>query len=175
MQGKSGSQYVIYSTEQGKTAADGSGSNSPFTESLVKHMKSPDRVEDVMKKVAIELKTKTNDKQIPGLEARWWRISILPKRCRARKCAYNPGPRAWKSSQAICGITSDLELELLCGQTAYRDRQNGYAFNLPDQPVGELILEFWWENAKYSLKTSIYDNRVTKSGNQFRDPQPDQK
>jgi uncharacterized caspase-like protein len=56
MQGKAGSQFIIYSTEQGKTAADGTGNNSPFTEALAKHIKSPDRIEDVMKKVTRKLK-----------------------------------------------------------------------------------------------------------------------
>lgn len=65
MQGKAGSQYIIYSTEQGKTAADGSGANSPFTESFAKHIQSPERIEDVMKKVTLEVKTKTYDNQIP--------------------------------------------------------------------------------------------------------------
>ncbi|MDP2172261.1 MAG: caspase family protein [Candidatus Cloacimonadaceae bacterium] len=65
MQGKAGSQYIIYSTEQGKTAADGTGANSPFTESFVKHIGNSDRIEDIMKKVTREVKTNTFDKQIP--------------------------------------------------------------------------------------------------------------
>lgn len=65
MQGKAGSQYIIYSTEQGKTAADGTGENSPFTESFVKHLGRPNKIEDIMKVVTLEVKTKSQDRQVP--------------------------------------------------------------------------------------------------------------
>ncbi len=65
MQCKAGSQYIIFATEQGKTASDGSGKNSPFTESFVKYLGEPLKVEDMMRKVIAEVKGKTSDKQIP--------------------------------------------------------------------------------------------------------------
>ncbi|MDZ4182274.1 MAG: caspase family protein [Candidatus Cloacimonadaceae bacterium] len=65
MQGKAGSQYLIYSTEQGRTAADGGGQNSPFTLSFAKYISEPQKIEDIMKKVTLEVKTITQEKQIP--------------------------------------------------------------------------------------------------------------
>ena len=67
MQGKAGSQYIIFSTEQGRTASDGSGErNSPFTSAFVKHITISDKkIEDLMKDVALEVREKTNQKQIP--------------------------------------------------------------------------------------------------------------
>lgn len=65
MQGKAGSQYIIYSTEQGRTAADGGGDNSPFTESFAKYMDQPLKIEDMMKAVTLEVKTKSQDRQVP--------------------------------------------------------------------------------------------------------------
>jgi len=65
MQGRAGSQYIIFSTEQGRTAADGSGSYSPFTEAFVKHLYYPEKIEDMMKKVTLEVKNKTFNRQIP--------------------------------------------------------------------------------------------------------------
>ncbi len=65
MQGKAGSQYIIFATEQGKTAADGSGKYSPFTESFVKYLGEPEPVELMMRKVITEVKAKTSDKQTP--------------------------------------------------------------------------------------------------------------
>lgn len=161
MQGKSGSQYVIYSTEQGKTAADGSGSNSPFTESLVKHMKSPDRVEDVMKKVAIELKTKTSDKQIPWSGGTLVEDFYFAKALPGTEMRVTPRTQGLEKLTGDLRITTEQELELYVAKKSIGTAKPGYAFNLPDQAVGDLILEFFLENAKYSLKTSIYDNRVT--------------
>ncbi len=65
MQGKAGSQYIIFATEQGKTAADGSGSHSPFTESFVSYLDEPLKVEDLMKRVTQDVKTRTYSRQIP--------------------------------------------------------------------------------------------------------------
>ncbi len=65
MQGKAGSQYIIFATEQGRTAADGTGSNSPFTESFVKYLGDPAPIEQMMKKVSAEVRTKTNAQQVP--------------------------------------------------------------------------------------------------------------
>jgi hypothetical protein len=63
---------ITYSTSPGNVAADGKGRNSPYTESLLKHMATPDLpIEHVFKKVRQELNTKTNGKQIP------WELSSL--------------------------------------------------------------------------------------------------
>lgn len=64
--------FISYSTSPGNVAADGKGRNSPYTESLLKHMATPDLpIEHVFKKVRQELNTKTNGKQIP------WELSSL--------------------------------------------------------------------------------------------------
>ena len=65
MQCKAGSQYIIFATEQGKTASDGRGKYSPFTESFVKYLDEPEPVEIMMRSVITEVKAKTSDKQIP--------------------------------------------------------------------------------------------------------------
>ena len=43
----------------------------------------------------------------------------------------------------------------------HRDCQTRLCLQPSDQRSGRADLEFFLENAKYSLKTSIYDNRVT--------------
>lgn len=65
MSGKAGSQYIIYSTELGKTAADGVESNSPFTTTLAKYIGSGEKITDMMQKVTREVKAITHDRQIP--------------------------------------------------------------------------------------------------------------
>jgi len=64
--------FITYSTSPGNVAADGKGRNSPYTESLLKHMTTPDLpIEQVFKKVRQELNTKSSGKQIP------WELSSL--------------------------------------------------------------------------------------------------
>lgn len=66
MDAKAGSQYIIYSTEVGKTAEDGNGEHSPFTESFIKNIESShDQIENIMKQVTIEVRSKTFGKQDP--------------------------------------------------------------------------------------------------------------
>ncbi len=67
MEGKAGSQYIIYSTAAGLEADDGSGNNSPFTAALKKHIGSPNlTVEDMMRKVIKEVEALTENKQTPA-------------------------------------------------------------------------------------------------------------
>jgi uncharacterized caspase-like protein len=64
--------FISYSTSPGNVAADGDGRNSPYTESLLKHMATPDLpIEQVFKKVRQELNKETNSRQIP------WELSSL--------------------------------------------------------------------------------------------------
>lgn len=63
---------ITYSTSPGNVAADGKGRNSPYTESLLKHMTTPNLpIEHVFKKVRQELANKTKGQQIP------WELSSL--------------------------------------------------------------------------------------------------
>jgi hypothetical protein len=64
--------FISYSTSPGKVAVDGSGRNSPFTGSLIKHMTSPDvPIEEVFKRVRQDLVRRTKGQQIP------WELSSL--------------------------------------------------------------------------------------------------
>jgi uncharacterized caspase-like protein len=63
---------ISYSTNPGNVAADGSGRNSPYTASLVKHMATPGlQIEDVFKNVRQDLGKQTGGRQIP------WELSSL--------------------------------------------------------------------------------------------------
>lgn len=67
---------IVYSTSPGDTAADGTGRNSPFTQSLIKRIKNADvDVETVFRDVTADVKQATGGKQIP------WRNSSLTKEC----------------------------------------------------------------------------------------------
>lgn len=66
LNGKAGSQYIIYATENNKTAADGDGANSPFTQALAKNIGTPNEpIEFMMKAVTRDVRLATSGKQIP--------------------------------------------------------------------------------------------------------------
>jgi len=57
---------IVYSTAPGSVAQDGSGRNSPFTESLIEKMKLPGlKIEDVIKEVRRQVAQETGGNQIP--------------------------------------------------------------------------------------------------------------
>jgi len=61
-----GSQCVIFATEQGRTASDGEGRNSPFTESLLANITTPGiKITDLIQRVSNEVAIKTQERQIP--------------------------------------------------------------------------------------------------------------
>ena len=64
--------FIAYATAPGQTAADGTGRNGIFTESLLKHIATPNlKIEDVLKRVRVEVAEKTSRKQVP------WQSSSL--------------------------------------------------------------------------------------------------
>ena len=55
---------IAFSTSPGETASDGIGNNGPYTEALLKHIKTPDLgIEDVFKRVRNSLSLATKEKQ----------------------------------------------------------------------------------------------------------------
>ena len=61
-----GSQYVIFATAEGKTAIEGEGRNSPFTQSLLANMRVPGlKITDLVQIVSNEVAIKTRELQIP--------------------------------------------------------------------------------------------------------------
>ncbi len=58
--------FIAYSTEPGNVADDGDGRNSPFTESLLRHInQSGADVHAVMRRVRSDVQRSTNERQIP--------------------------------------------------------------------------------------------------------------
>ena len=64
--------FITYSTSPGKTAADGTGRNSPYTAALLQAIAEPGLpIEQVFKKVRQRLSRETGNRQIP------WEVSSL--------------------------------------------------------------------------------------------------
>ena len=57
---------IAFSTAPGKVAADGQGANSPFTEALTRHLRTPGlEVRQMLTRVRNEVATATGEKQVP--------------------------------------------------------------------------------------------------------------
>lgn len=60
------STLLAYATAPGNVASDGEGANGLYTENLVREMQVPEaRIEDVFKRVRLNVRRSTNGKQIP--------------------------------------------------------------------------------------------------------------
>jgi formylglycine-generating enzyme required for sulfatase activity len=58
--------FVAYAAAPGKTAADGTGKNGLYTESLIRQIKNPGmKIEDVFKRVRTEVRSKSGGSQVP--------------------------------------------------------------------------------------------------------------
>lgn len=60
-----GGVFIAFATEAGNVAADGDGSNSPFTQALLKHIKTPVSVDDMFSMVTRDVRAATRNAQIP--------------------------------------------------------------------------------------------------------------
>jgi len=56
---------IAFATAPGKTAADGTGKNSPFTTALLKYMKTKVEVNEMLRQVRVEVYNATNKQQLP--------------------------------------------------------------------------------------------------------------
>jgi len=68
---------IVYATAPGSVAADGEGRNGIFTKYLLKHMNTPNlAIEDLLKKVRMDVVSETNGKQTP-----WESSSLMGEFC----------------------------------------------------------------------------------------------
>jgi len=65
---------VSFSTQSGKTADDGSGRNSPYTEAFVKHIDQPKEIGEIFRDIGADVYEKSGKAQLPELS-----LSIVGK------------------------------------------------------------------------------------------------
>jgi hypothetical protein len=58
---------VAYATQAGRTAADGSSRNSPYTTAFLRHIETPDEIGTVFRRVSADVYAATNRTQLPEL------------------------------------------------------------------------------------------------------------
>jgi hypothetical protein len=58
---------VAYATQSGKTAADGTGRNSPYTAAFLKHIETPEEIGTVFRRISADVYAATDHAQLPEL------------------------------------------------------------------------------------------------------------
>lgn len=65
---------VSYSTQAGRTAADGTGRNSPYTAAFLRHIEEPGEIGEIFRDISADVFHVTGEKQLPELS-----LSIIGK------------------------------------------------------------------------------------------------
>jgi uncharacterized caspase-like protein len=86
MKGEVGT-LIGYATQPGNVASDGAGTNSPFTQGLLKHLEEPGlEIREILTRVRVSVVKETDNKQIP------WDHSSLVKDFYFKKKKRKPAP-----------------------------------------------------------------------------------
>lgn len=88
VEGKAGT-LIVYATQPGNIALDGTGLNSPFTAALLEYLEEPGmEIRDILTNVRMEVMKKTEEKQIP-----WDHSSLIEKvYFKKKKRSFAPPP-----------------------------------------------------------------------------------
>jgi len=167
MQGKAGSQYLIFSTEIGKTAEDGDSEHSPFTESFIKHIEnSHDQIENIMKQVTIEVKSKTFGNQVPwtaGNLSTYFYFNKAPVTIPEESKAVVSRPNVKIGTEYHTGsvkVDSDIVGELFLDDDLLCDISPAKVINLDSLSVGEHKLELRSHDHNLVRKIVIEKNKT---------------
>src|SRR5215468_1290932 len=101
---------VSYSTQAGRTAADGTGRNSPYTAAFLRHIEEPSEIGDIFRDVSADVFRVTGEKQLPELSlsiiGKFYlkgpvsvSVNVPPRPVPADPCA--AAGDHWKSAEAI--------------------------------------------------------------------------
>jgi hypothetical protein len=107
---------ISYSTQSGRTAADGAGRNSPYTTAFLKHIEDRDEISTVFHRISADVYDSSSGGQVPELSLSFFgefylngklQVTISPtQRTPADPCA--SAGEHWKSAEAI-GTTAAFE------------------------------------------------------------------
>jgi hypothetical protein len=100
---------ISYSTQSGRTAADGDGRNSPYTTAFLKHIEDKDEISTVFHRISADVYDSSSGSQVPELSLSFFgefylngklQVTITPTpRAPADPCA--SAGEHWKSAEAI--------------------------------------------------------------------------
>jgi len=167
MDAKAGSQYIIYSTEVGKTAEDGDSEHSPFTESFIKNIEtSYDQIENIMKNVVIEVKNKTQGEQVPwtaGNLSTYFYFNKAPEVMPEERKTVKPQPIVKIGTEYVTGsvkVESDVEGNLFLDDKLLCDVSPAKVVTLDSVAVGEHKLELRSNGYHSERKILIEKNKT---------------
>jgi caspase domain-containing protein/von Hippel-Lindau disease tumor suppressor protein len=145
---------ISFSTQAGRTAADGVGRNSPYTTAFLKHIEEKEEISSVFHHISAEVYDTSNGGQVPELSLSFFgefylngklQITITPGRpAPADPCA--SASDHWKAAESI-GTTAAFEDHLTrYGNCAYAGLARAKIEDLKNKDKGkqsELELAFW--------------------------------
>jgi hypothetical protein len=107
---------ISYSTQSGRTAADGDGRNSPYTTAFLKHIEDKDEISTVFHRISADVYDSSSGSQVPELSLSFFgefylngklQVTVAPApRVPADPCA--SASEHWKSAESI-GTTAAFE------------------------------------------------------------------
>jgi formylglycine-generating enzyme required for sulfatase activity/uncharacterized caspase-like protein len=101
---------IAYATQAGRTAEDGSGRNSPYTRSFLKHIEEPEEIGTVFRRVSADVFASTGQTQLPELSLSFiGEFYLRGKAAITLQPSVDPCSEAsdhWKSADAIGTVAS---------------------------------------------------------------------
>jgi formylglycine-generating enzyme required for sulfatase activity len=106
---------ISYSTQVGRTAADGTGRHSPYTTAFLKHIEEPAEIGDIFRDISADVFRATGEKQLPELSlsiigkfylkgSASLTLTVPPPPARGDPCA--AAGDHWKSAESIASLAA---------------------------------------------------------------------
>jgi hypothetical protein len=145
---------ISYSTQAGRTAADGDGRNSPYTTAFLKHIEEKEEISTVFHHISADVYDASNGSQVPELSLSFFGEFYLNGKLQVTVSPGRPAPADpcanasdhWKSAESI-GTTAAFEDHLArYGNCAYAGLARARIEELKNKDKGkrsELELAFW--------------------------------
>lgn len=145
---------ISYSTQSGRTAADGDGRNSPYTTAFLKHIEDKDEISTVFHRISADVYDSSSGSQVPELSLSFFgefylngklQITISPMpRTPTDPCA--SASEHWKSAEAV-GTTAAFEDHLArYSNCAYAGLARARIDEIKNKEIArhnEIELSFW--------------------------------
>jgi uncharacterized caspase-like protein len=153
---------IVYATDPGSTASDGTGRNSPFTKAFLENMDVPGQdITQVMKRVTSRVQTETDGKQTP------WVSTNLTKDFAFRS---TPSPTVVPSVRppaaptiTVTRLYGSLEVTTMTGGTLYLDGKAmgevpaGTKAKLDSVEIGKRSLELHYPDGQVEQHTAMVE------------------
>jgi hypothetical protein len=107
---------VAYATQAGRTAADGSGRNSPYTAAFLRHIEAPDEIGVVFRRISADVYKATKHSQLPELSLSIvgeFHLTVTVTTLTSPPLPAPPEPQTDAASQAWLAIKETTSIAIL--------------------------------------------------------------